>query len=395
MQARDKLGEMMGYLSFQRMIRQRAPNTVDRYARDLFQIRKRLEMDPDQIVEYANTHSEVEVGDLKAKLVEGLKPSVAYIYNNDFRRLLGSNGYKDLPEERLRYIPESDHEAYTKDEIRELLKWINFPRGKLLVKITAESGLRINTVLSLQYCHIKEDFEKDQVPIFIKFSPREREKAKGTGYPFLGEGSHKLLKECIEKGIVKKEPEAYIFAGSNKGRKKEHRGGHLTYAAVHDILELARKKAKINPSVQPNHGLRKYLEHALIKAEIPEPIIKRFMGHSLGSGDAYVTKDPQELREYYRKAWPQINIEGEDPVLEELAHGWQQEKKELVNRIEELEQNQIAFTSELIQLLIESGSEMTKKRLEPYLRFLLEKGQVRTREELDREIKKRLAKQRE
>jgi site-specific recombinase XerD len=370
--SRAKLEEMQGYQSFQRMIRQRAENTIQRYARDLYRIREKLQMDPDQIVEFAKTHSELDVGDLKAKMVEGLTPSMAYVYNNDFRRLLGSNGYKDLPQERLRYIPEEDHEAYSKDDIRRMLEWINFPRGKLLVTIPAESGLRINTVLSLQYRHIREDFENGKVPIFIKFSPREREKAKGTGYPFLGEGSNRLLKECIEKRIIKKEPEAYLFAGSNKARKKENRGGPLTYASVHDILELARKKANVNPSIQPNHGLRKYFEHALIKAEIPEPIIKRFMGHSLGSGEAYVTKDPDNLRQFYLKAWPQINFESQAPesTITELT--------DLKSRVKQLEDERVAWTDQLIKILIAwgSGVKPDKSRVEEFARFLLEHGSV-------------------
>lgn len=330
-------------------------------------------MDPDQIVEYARSHSEIEVGDLKAKMVEGLTPSMAYIYNNDFRRLLGSNGYKDLPEERLHYTPEQDHEAYSKDDIRRLLGWINFPRGKLLVTIPAESGLRIHTVLSLQYRHIKDDFEKGQVPIFIRFTPREREKAKGTGYPFLGDGSARLLKECIEKHIIKKEPEAYIFAGSNKARKKENRGGPLTYASVHDILELARNKAKVNPSIQPNHGLRKYFEHALIKAEIPEAIMKRFMGHSLGAGEAYVTKNPDQLREYYVKAWSQINIEAQAPemAISELA--------DLERRVKLLEEEKVAWTSQFVKLLIDwgSGKKADKMNTREFAKFLLEHGSVK------------------
>ena len=368
--SRAKLDEMKEYQSFQRMIRNRADNTIERYARDMFQIRRKLSMTPDEIVEFAKSHSELDVGDLKAKLVEGLTPAMAYIYNNDFRRLLGSNGYRDLPEERMHYIPEQDHEAYSKDNIRGMLEWINFPRGKLLVTIPAESGLRIHTVLSLKYHHIKDDFEKGQVPIFIKFSRKEREKAKGTGYPFLGEGSNRLLKECIEKHVIKKEPEAYIFAGSNKARNPENLGGPLTYASVHDILELAREKTKVNKSIQPNHGLRKYFEHALIKAEIPEPIIKRFMGHSLGSGDAYVTKDVDQLREYYRKAWPQINFESQLSEVAELA--------DLEKRVRQLEDERLAWTDQFIKLLTEwgSGKKANKSNVREFARFLLEHGSV-------------------
>ncbi len=344
MLSKNSLDRMVQYQSFQRMIRNRAPNTVARYARDLVDVFEKTGLDPDQIISFAKSHDEVELGDLQAKILDGRSHGMRFIINNDIRRLLKSNGVKDLPEEKTRYIPQQDHEAYSKQEIQNLLEWINFPRGKLLVYISAESGLRIHNVLSLQYMHVKDDFEKGRVPIFIKFSPQERQNAKGTGYPFIGEGSYRLLKECVENNIVKTDPESYLFPAGKNAKKSPH----LTYASVHDIIELAREKAKTNPSIQPNHGLRKYCEHSLIKAEIPELIIKRFMGHSLGSGEAYVTKDVNELREYYRKAYPYISLDSSVS-----SEAWQEQKTAIEARIAKLEKR----LDEVLQIMEKKAME--------------------------------------
>ena len=296
------------------MIRNRADNTIARYARDLNDIMNHTGLSPDALVETAKRADEVGIGDLKAKVLEGRTDSMKYILGNDFNRLLRSNGVKDLPEERSKYVPIEEHEPYTKEEIRSLLQWVNFLKGKLYVYFAAESGLRIHSLLGIKYRHIKEDFEKGKVPIFIRFDPKERAKAKSTGYPFLGEGSYNLLKDCVEKGLVRKDPEAYIFESTAKNRKDKNKSQPLTYAAIHDFLELARQKAAIKESKQPNHAFRSFFSHSLIKADIPEPIRKRFMGHSLGSGDAYVSKDVEELREYYKQAWPFINIDNVIPA---------------------------------------------------------------------------------
>jgi integrase len=53
-----------------------------------------------------------------------------------------------------------DHEPYSMEELRNVLEYIDFPKGKLLITILAESGLRIHAVLGLKYKHIKDDFEK-------------------------------------------------------------------------------------------------------------------------------------------------------------------------------------------------------------------------------------------
>lgn len=335
--SQNKLDHMKEYVSFQRMIRNRAERTVYRYARDLYQIEARLGMNPDQLVDYVKSHSELDYGDLKAKLIEGLSESMKYILNNDLRRLLRSNGYKDLPEERIRYTPETDHEAYARDEIRNILGWINYPKGKLVVHGAAESGLRINSILSLQYRHVKEDYEAGKVPIFIKFDPRERERQKANGYTFLGEGSYRLVKECIDNGTIKTKPDSYLFESSHQNAKD---GRPLTYAAIHDTLVLAREKAKINPKIQPAHGFRKYLENQLIKGEVHTNIIKRILGHSLGSADAYVTKNPDELRAHYLKAWPHINLDLPSKDLEKVVADQSvqlQEMKTMQDRVTMLE----------------------------------------------------------
>src|SRR5436853_6992846 len=99
----EKLDRMKQYQTFQRMIRNRADNTIARYARDLNDIMNHTGLSPDALVETAKRADEVGIGDLKAKVLEGRTDSMKYILGNDFNRLLRSNGVKDLPEERSKY----------------------------------------------------------------------------------------------------------------------------------------------------------------------------------------------------------------------------------------------------------------------------------------------------
>src|SRR2546428_3128152 len=148
MLSKNGVDRMLQYASFQRMVRNRVHVTVERYARDLLSVMEKTGMDPDQLVSYAKAHDEVEIGDLTAKILDGRSSGMRYVINNDVRRLLRSNGVKELPEEKIKYVPMEDHEGYSKQEVQSLLEWINTPRGKLLIYIPAESGLRIHSVLS-------------------------------------------------------------------------------------------------------------------------------------------------------------------------------------------------------------------------------------------------------
>ena len=351
----EKLSLMMGFSTFQRMSRFREPSTVSRYAADLYRVMIKTGLNPDQLVEYAKGTDETGIGDLKVKVTEGYTSGMQYLISNDMNRLLKSNGVKDLPEEKNQYIPKEDHEAYSKQDIRRLLEYVNFLKGKLIVTIAAESGLRIHHILALKWKHVQEDYQKGKTPLYVHFSPEERKKAKSSGYAFLGPGSLQLLKSLVEKGEIKRDPEAFLFESSYASRASEKRekldrkGKAISYITVYGIVQLARKKSKIQETIQPFHGLRAYYANQLVKAGVPEAIRKRLMGHSLGSASAYISKDVEELRTWYSKAYAYLNLETEKLDPEALAEN-QNEIRDLKAKLKAKDEENLSIQSRLTRI---------------------------------------------
>src|SRR2546426_120049 len=263
----EKLSLMMSFPTFQRMTRFREPSTVSRYAADLYRVMIKTGLNPDQLVEYAKGTDETGIGDLKVKVTEGYTAGIQYLISNDMNRLLKSNGVKDLPEEKNQYIPKEDHEAYSKQDIRRLLEYVNFLKGKLIVTIAAESGLRIHHILALKWKHIQEDYQK----------------------------------------------------------------------------------SKTQETIQPFHGLRAYYANQLVKAGVPEAIRKRLMGHSLGSASAYISKDIEELRIWYSKAYAYLNLETEKLDPEALAEN-QNEIRDLKAKLKAKDEENLSIQSRLTRI---------------------------------------------
>ena len=99
-----------------------------------------------------------------------------------------------------------------------------------------------------------EDLGAGTIPIAVRLEPRFYSGRKAAGYAFLGAGSIRLLKECVEDMLVEPKPDARLIP----------RSYYSVWAAVH----RAKRKAGLDPKIQTCHGLRKYFENSLDDAFI-------------------------------------------------------------------------------------------------------------------------------
>jgi hypothetical protein len=264
---------------------------------------------PDDFLKWAEQQKPNVIQDKLEDIAKQLPESVGYNFKNSARGLLKSRGIK-LPTADNSYDNKQEHPAYKKEEIIRMLSYLQDKRHKLYALLIYESGFRPHHVLLMEIRHIKNDLDNDMIPTAIQLDPEHYKGKKAAGYAFLGRESIKLLKECQDEGKVGKEPTDRIMA--------------LHYSSLNEALRRAKRQAKLNEAIQPSHGLRKAFEYALDKAGIDHDLKMRIEGHNNGTrGKAYTTKDADELRPEYLRAYPWIDLT--DPTG---TKAWTELKKE-------------------------------------------------------------------
>ncbi len=172
---------------------------------------------------------------------------------------------------------------------------------KLFVVMAAESGLRSHVLMELRYRHVAEDLESWTIPVAVRLEPRFYVGNKAAGCTFLSERSVRLLRECVDEGLVEVTPHSKLIQRSYYG----------VWAAIH----RAKRKAGLDPKIQPCHGFRKYFENALDQANIDHEKKMIIEGHFAGTrAKHYTDRDVEQLRDLYRRAYPVIRLNVDETV---------------------------------------------------------------------------------
>lgn len=319
--SREKLGVPMP-LSVERWIREKGDRTKDGYLWYLDHFSQVSGLTPDSFLAYTKTAEPVQVLDLIQKTREGLTPGLRFNFEIAMRSFLKHNGYNDLPKSKIAYMNADWHRGFKREEVKNLLGFLDRKQEKLYVLLAIETGFRAKTILAIQYKHIAEDFEAGIIPCAVRLDPRFYGKAKSAGFSFLGERSVTLIREMVKEGLIKAKPESFLIEQS--------------YTNVYRIIHRAIKKAGLDKKIQPNHGLRKYFEAALDKADIDTDKKHVIEGHFAGTRARHYTgREFDELRPLYQKAYPHIDIDSPGPEIESKLGNWQLEKIEFEKKLAE------------------------------------------------------------
>ena len=309
-------GELRAYDCVRIWLKDLEPTTQRKALYSMRIFTSKTGMNPDQFLAFAKSHEPVQVQDLIDKMSEGLKPSMVFNVKVDMRSFLHHNGYNNLPKAKITYTLKDWHEGYNKQQVRTLLGYLDSKIHKMPVLFAAESGLRIRTVLALRYKHVKEDLEAGTVPTFIKLEPEFYHGAKSAGFTFLGQRSVQLLKEAIAEGIVKTEPESLLIPRS--------------YQNLYKVVVRAARKAGLPKQIQVFHGLRKYFDDCMNRADIPEQkknLLKGRFGGVLPKH--YTSREIAELRDNYRKAYLFLDVEQANVEMAVKVQSQEDEVKDL------------------------------------------------------------------
>jgi integrase len=264
--------------------------------RHIQQVQDMTGKDPDEFMAYAESMKSIQIQDQLEKMAEGMKPGARIGFIADVRSFLHHNGFNSLPKANLTYILQDWHRAYKKEEIKNLLSYLDQPFQKLFVYMALESGLRAQKVIDIKYGHIKEDLEAGLSETAIRFGPEEYQKKKSSGFTFLGTRSVELIRKLIADKQIKTKDDSRIIP--------------FSYMAAYLALKIAARKAGLDKKIQLNHGLRKYFENALDKADLDEDQKKVLEGHFAGTrAHHYTEREWDGLRPLYRKAYPHIDVE--------------------------------------------------------------------------------------
>src|SRR2546422_2265336 len=253
--------DLLAVPSVERWLRKKEDTTKELY---LFTFKRILETqgkdwgfsDPESLVKWAENHKPVDVQDLIEKAALAAKgrasQTTAAVV---LRSFLKRNGLQ-LPSAAWDSHASSWHRGLKRSEIQRYLSFLDNKHQKAYVMFAKDSGLRVHHILQVRYRHIRKDFEANQEYVYVDLEPEFYYKRKAAGRTFIGPDTTRLLHELIEEGRIKRDPDARLFPWLK--------------ANLRNSLRLALRKAGLDHSIHPSHGLRKFFMYALDRVGMME-----------------------------------------------------------------------------------------------------------------------------
>jgi len=235
--------------------------------------------------------------------------------------------------------------AITKEEIKRILEHSNL-RDRTFYLMALETGLRPNTLVQLQYKHIKEDFEKDIIPMAINVPAMIVKDKVGDRISFIGEDGFKSLKEYLSPRLPLKDND-YLFAPLKPLRTKDTpylKRNTFTNQFSKQVIRLGieKQREKLKPKKISLYSLRKYFRNNI---GLDRSVREYFMGHSLGTDAFYIDRtNIDKYRKMYADAYPKIRIYEHIPTevkeFKDKLETAKEEIKTLKKQVEQLKSQQ-------------------------------------------------------
>ena len=309
---------------------------------------------PSDWVAWVKSNDSVLVGDMIEKFGETQSRYSQRFAMAVVRSHLKRNGYRDLPSMPDRPMKKQFHPGYERQEVQELLGFLDDKMQKFYVYFAKDSGLRAADLLAIRYRHIKKDFEAKKDFVHVAFEPEFYERRKSSGITFVGPNTIKLLHELTEAGRIHQEEDSKIFP--------------FAYKTISFALRLAKKKAGLDSRIQPSHGLRKFFTNSLSRVGMDSDRKKQLEGHSLDVEWAYTSQNIEELRKLYEQTYAFLDlsetaaVSGEIGQLQNLVGD---QARKIENLTKELERNrgvesEITILRDTLATLLETQQRLVQ-----------------------------------
>jgi integrase len=216
-----------------------------------------------------------------------------------------------LPYKLHKYVVTKDR-APTPEELSRLIDIADI-RGKLIVATLAQAGFRIGTLCKLRYRHIKEDLERNIIPIHIHVEAKIT-KGKYHDYDtFLGKEAVDYLRAYLDArkagGLPNKIPAENLQDESPLIRNEHSRyvapvSSGQVYNILHRLMAQAGflgSKVGKRYTVRP-HSIRKFFRTQMAALGVQTDYIEYMMGHTISAYHDIEMKGIEFLRAEYAKS---------------------------------------------------------------------------------------------
>lgn len=247
------------------------------------------------------------IGDLQA---EGLAQGTIANHVKGVKALFAQNGVQ-LNTKRMNKRVKYKDRAPSPDEIQKMID-LGDIREKTIVSILALTGLRVGTLVQLEYRHIMRDYEKGTTPIHIHVESEITKGKYGDYDTFIGEEAIQYLRTYLksrEMGTSKMPsetitPESPIIRDAHSKSPKP-----ITPGQIHRIINNLYKKAGLISQTPKKryrlraHSLRKYFRTQLAAlGTINTDYIEYMMGHQTSTYHDIEGLGIEKLRNSYATA---------------------------------------------------------------------------------------------
>lgn len=272
------------------------------------------------------------IGDLKA---EELAPGTINNHVKGVKALFRTNRVNLVLPYRLSKRVKYADRAPTPEELTKIVDIADI-EGKVMISMLALTGIRIGTLVKLQYRHIKKDLEAGIVPVHIHVEA-EITKGKYHDYDtFLGEEGVQYLKaylesrrqgnERLEGGHIRGMPPEAITDTSPLIRNKHKKTVTVispdnVHHVIHKLYLRAGliKKGTSERYQLRAHSIRKYFRTQLGSiSTIPTDYIDYMMGHTVSTYNDIRMKGTEHLRNLYASSGLSIRPKTKLSKIEQL-----------------------------------------------------------------------------
>jgi integrase len=348
----------------------KSKSTLTAYTTHLSLFCKFHNTDPDQLIQLNVTQIKTTILNyiihLKkiAKQSAG-KPTKGELSVNSIKLyLIGVKSFLEFNEIALpwkkisKFYPDdvtNSYRSYTKEEIKKLLS-VADPRDRCIILLMASSGIRVGAIQSLKIKSIKRlDGEVGIVTVYPE--------SKGSVYTTLV--TPEFLASLDEYIKYRKSQGEKITAESWLIRDKFATFSNKTNRPIppsdksirKQMCFLIRKAGLPLEDLQPDHGLRKFFNTALMNSDVAYTFKELLMGHSVKLDNVYYDRDNEKSQQKilleYMKAIDALTINDEYHLKKKIVE--YEEKLKDVPKVEQLE-------SHLANKILEQ--EAIKKQLE-------------------------------
>jgi integrase len=290
-----------------------------------------------------------ENGTLKANSIRIELSGIVHFFTYNDRIVNWKKLYKIIPDN----VKCGGDKAYTKDQIRILLKGTNKIRNRFLILIMATAGARVGAIPELKLKHVKSIENCYRI---ILYNEDRQEYVS-----FMTPECSRLYEQYLE--VRKSEGEVLTLESpliryDYSDQKTQTLA--IGSSAIYDIVSRIMKKSGIERvknghryDIPMDHGFRKFFGTCLkINSQLSYSVTERLMGHTKYLDKSYFLPENTDLFEEYKKAIPGLtmdDIEAKNAEIKTLQEQLEQ-KHQLQDQIARLEQIQSNVLAELEHL---------------------------------------------